>query len=138
VGNGGAIVVKDALKPMLLSDSYDNLAIFRDVSIGNISTKSICLSFKDCKQNSLYIVDTGTAFKFVYPKYEKYYVSMDVMDKYANSANKKWVISLSSGQTVQDFHILSIPKASSSIHGIEFFVGKNLDNSILFYIMNTS
>ena len=83
-------------------------------------------------------MQTGTAFSFTYPQYEKYYVSMDVTDEYANSANKKWVVSLSSGDVMQDFHVLSIPKASSSSQGIEFFVGKNLDNSILFYIMNTS
>jgi PKD repeat protein len=136
VGNGGSIVVKDALKPMLLSDSFDSLAIFRDVSIGNITTKSICLSLKDCKKDATYIIQTGTAFTFTYPRYEKYYVSMDVMDSYANSANKKWVISLQTWQIVQDFHILSIPKASSSARGIEFFVGKNLNNSILFYVMS--
>ncbi|MEI7563266.1 MAG: hypothetical protein WCJ39_06535 [bacterium] len=122
---------------MLLSDSFDNFAIFRDVSIGTIKTKTICLSIKDCKQTPSYVFHTGTAFTFTYPQYDKYYVSMDVMDEYGNSANKKRAISLSTGQ-VQDFHILSIPKASSSARGLEFFVGKNLDNSILFYIMNAS
>ena len=137
VGNGGTIVVKNALKPMLLSDSFDTTAIFRDVSIGDIKSKSICLSLKDCKQNSWYMIQTGAAFKFVYPSYDKYFVSMDVWDTYANSANKKRAISLSTG-LVGDFHILSIPKASSSSDGIEFFVGKNLNNSILFYIMTAS
>lgn len=33
VGKGGAIVVRNGLKPMLLSDSFDKFAIFRDVSI---------------------------------------------------------------------------------------------------------
>lgn len=138
IGNGWTIVVKNALKPMLLSDSFDKFVIFRDVSLWDIKTKSICLSLKDCKQTPSYMVQTGTAFTFTYPKYEKYYVSMDVTDEYANSANKKWVIPLSSGQGIQDFHILSIPKASASSQWIEFFVGKNLNNSILFYIMNTS
>jgi hypothetical protein len=30
---GGSIVVKNGLKPMLLSDTFDKMAIFRDVSL---------------------------------------------------------------------------------------------------------
>ncbi|MEI7919224.1 MAG: hypothetical protein WCH65_03315 [bacterium] len=60
---------------------------------------------------------------------------MDVTDTYANMANKKRAITLATGAAnLGDFHILSIPKVSLSSGAIDFFVGKNLDNSILFYI----
>jgi len=60
---------------------------------------------------------------------------MDVTDIYANMANKKRTLALTTGQTNEgDFHILSIPQVSISTGGIDFFVGKNLNNSILFYI----
>ncbi|MEI8091770.1 MAG: hypothetical protein WCG98_06210 [bacterium] len=123
------------MKPMLLSDAYGTFAIFRDVSIGDIANKSICLDTKNCSADSGYVVTSGMAFTFTYPDYGKYYVSFDVTDKFANSASKKWALTLLTGNTTgEDFHILSIPKVSMSSKGIDFFVGKNLDNSILFYI----
>ncbi len=135
IGVWGAIVVKNGLKPMLLSDTFDRLAIFRDVSLGSISEKNICLSVKDCKIYSWYLVTSGQAFKFVYPTLGKYFISMDVTDIYANTSDKKWTLTLTSGQAnAGDFHILSIPKVSILSGAIDFFVGKNLNNSILMYI----
>jgi hypothetical protein len=66
-----------------------------------------------------------------------------VSDKFANQASKKLALNLSSGDVTTplkpgqagDFHILAIPAPSPNQSGIiEFFVGKNLENSILYYI----
>jgi len=59
-----------------------------------------------------------------------------VSDKFANKASKKLAITLRSGDVITgDFHILAIPSPSPNQSGdIEFFVGKSLDNSILYYI----
>ena len=60
---------------------------------------------------------------------------MDVTDKYANMADKKRTLTLTTGvANAGDFHILSIPKVSITAGAIDFFVGKNLNNSILLYI----
>ncbi|MEI6672836.1 MAG: hypothetical protein WCL02_05955 [bacterium] len=60
---------------------------------------------------------------------------MNITDKYANIADKRRTLTLTTGEAnAGDFHILSIPKVSISNGSIDFFVGKNLDNSILFYI----
>jgi len=135
VGIWGNVVVKNWLKPMLLSDVFDTFAIFRDVSLGTIANKSICLDLKTCKKDSWYIMTSGDAFKFTYPDYGKYFISMDVTDNYANMANKKWTLTMTTGAAnAGDFHILSIPKVSITDGAIDFFVGKNLKNSILYYI----
>ncbi len=136
VGNGGTIVVKNWLKPMLLSDSFGKLAIFRDVSIGDIVSKSVCLNLKECTAQTWYLVTTGFMFSAVYPTYDKYYISLDVTDANANIANKKWALTLTTGDTSEPIHILSIPQASTSSQWTEFFVGKNLNNSILFYVLS--
>lgn len=135
VGVWGTIVVKNWLKPMLLSDTFEKLAIFRDVSLGTIAEKNICLSMKDCVATSWFTIITGDAFTFTYPDFTKYFVSMEVTDKYANMADKRRVLNLTTGDAnMGDFHILSIPKVSVSSGLIDFFVGKNLKNSILLYI----
>lgn len=135
VGIWGSIVVKNWIKPMLLSDTYEKLAIFRDVSLGTIADKTVCFSVKDCKNNSWFVITTGDAFTFTYPDFGKYFISMNITDKYANIADKRRTLTMVTGQAnAGDFHILSIPKVSISNGSIDFFVGKNLDNSILFYI----
>jgi len=135
VGIWGSIVVKNGLKPMLLSDTFEKLAIFRDVSLGTIAEKNICFSLKDCKNDAWFTVSSGAAFVFTYPDHGKYFVSMKVVDNYANMADKRRTLTLTTGQAnVGDFHILSIPQVSIRSGSIDFFVGKNLNNSILFYI----
>ena len=60
---------------------------------------------------------------------------MDVTDIYANMANKKRTLNLTTGiNNAGDFNILSIPKVSFDGDTINLFVGKNLNNSILYYI----
>lgn len=135
VWQAGNIIVRDSIKPMLLSDSFDRFAIFRDVSIGEIATKSICLDMKDCRAGSKYLTSTGYMFSTTYPRYDKYYISMDVSDKFANTASKKRALSLTTGQKTSAIHVLSIPQASTTSQWTEFFVGKNLNNSILFYVL---
>ncbi len=135
IGIWWSIIIKNWLKPMLLSDTFEKLAIFRDVSLGSIVNKTICLSVKDCKNDPKFTITSGDAFSFTYPDLAKYFISMSVTDKYASMAEKRWALTLTTGQAnAGDFHILSIPKVSFSSGNIEFYVGKNLNNSILFYI----
>lgn len=129
------VVVKNWLKPMLLSDTFDKVAIFRDVSLGTIATKNMCLSVVDCKKDTSYLLTEGDAFVFTYPEYGKYFVSMEVTDNYANVANKKRVLSMSTWvMNAWDFHILSIPSVSITNDVIDFYVWKNLNNTLLMYI----
>ncbi len=79
---------------MLLSDAFGTLVIFRDVSLGSISSKSLCLDLKKCRKNADFLVTTGDAFTFTYPTYGKYFVSLDVTDTYANTANKRRTLNL--------------------------------------------
>lgn len=136
VGNGGIIVVRNGLKPMLLSDSFDKLAIFRDVSIGDIANKTVCLNLTDCSPTWGHIVTSWLMFTTTYPDYGKYYISLDVTDKNANMATKKRALTLTTGEKTSELHVLSIPQSSvTSTQWMEFFVGKNLNNSILFYVL---
>lgn len=135
VGVWGTIVVKNGLKPMLLSDTFEKLVIFRDVSLGTIADKTICLNIKECKNDSWFVITTGDAFTFMYPDFGKYFISINVTDTYANIADKRRTLNLMTGTAnMTDFHILSIPKVSIANDKIDFFVGKNLNNSILLYI----
>ncbi len=126
------LVVKKWLKPRLLFNRFDKYVIARDVSLWEIVKKNICMSAVDCKADDSFLVDQGVAFDFVYPEYKKYVVQMDVEDKHANKALKRWVLDVTWETYSGNFKILSIPKVDRKWDKIEFFVWNNLDNSILY------
>ncbi len=132
VSNWGNIIVRNWLKPRLLFDSAGNLAIFRDVSLGDIAQKRICTDAKTCTDANA--ITTGSAFSYVYPGPGKYFASIDLADQHANEAKKRLVITIDTWSDTKNYQFLSIPEATITQSGIELFVGNNLDNTILFYI----
>ena len=143
-----SIVVKDALKPRLLTANAWKFVLFRDISLWQIEKSSTCLSLVDCKTNKdgywINSKDT-TYYTFEYPEYQKYFVSMDLEDEYANSVNKILAITLSGAQTdngktvnyTWDIKLLTLPEYyEKGDWTIEIFVWNNLKNSVLFYVLN--
>jgi len=143
-----SIVVKDALKPRLLTTNAWKFVLFRDISLWDIEKSSTCLSLVDCKTNKDgYRWDSKekSYYTFEYPEYQKYFVSMDLEDEYANSVNKTLALTLTWIQTdngkiknyVWDIKLLTIPEYYEKEDGtIEIFVWNNLENSVLFYVLD--
>ncbi len=141
------IIVKKWLKPRIMTENAWKLVLFRDVSLWEIEKSSSCLSLVDCKkENEWYLLDTkeSPVFSFEYPDYQKYFISIDIEDKYANQANARQTLTLtwieiSSGEYLNytwDFKLLSIPANETNEDGkLEILVGKNLDNSVAFYVL---
>ena len=143
-----SIIVKDALKPRLLYTKAWKYVLFRDVSLWPISKSTTCLSLIDCKKNnnSFIINNSWTKYYiFKYPEYDKYFISMDLEDEYANSINKRIAISIDGIQTSNwktvnytwDIKLLSIPENYEKENWtLELFVWNNLNNSVVFYVLN--
>lgn len=142
------IIVKDALKPRLLYTKAWNFVLFRDISLWEIENSTTCLSVIDCKKNDKnYTKDTKKEpnYVFRYPKYQKYLLSIDLQDEFANTISKnmdielKW-IKTDNGKTVNytwDIKLLTIPEGTEKEDWtLEIFVWNNLDNSVLFYALN--
>ncbi len=143
-----SIVVKDALKPRLLYSNAGKFVLFRDISLWEIAKSTTCLSLVDCKSNNdWYLLDTKDTnyYTFEYPEYQKYFISIDLQDEYANVINKKMAITLNGIQTdnwqiinhTWDIKLLTIPEyQEKSGWAIEIFVWNSLENSVLFYVLN--
>lgn len=142
-----AIIVKNWLKPRTMFVTAGKFVLFRDISLWEIEESTTCLSLVDCKRDiPWYLLDTSKDkyFFFEYPTYDKYYLSVNIKDKYANEASKQtalmltW-IEIASWEYVNytwDIKILSIPEFQENESGaIEIAVWKSLNNSILFYIL---
>ena len=141
------IIVKEWLKPRTMFTSAWKFVLFRDVSLWNIEKSTTCLSYVDClKDNNWYLQDTKDTknFYFEYPNFWKYYISTNLVDKYANEAKKQTALILS-GTTKADgttsnfdwyYKILSLPEYETTDNWtIEISVWKSLNNSVLFYIL---
>ncbi len=126
------IVVRNGLKPRLLYNTAWNLAIFRDVSLWNISKKEICADVKKCSDGNM--ITTWVAFDYVYPAAGRYFASIDLVDEYANEAKQRLAITIEESDNSKDFEFLSIPESTITDNTIDLFVGNNLDNTILFYV----
>jgi PKD repeat protein len=141
------IIVKKWLKPRILFENAGKFVLFRDVSLWEIEKSSTCLSFVDCKrENEWFLLDTKDlqVYNFEYPEYSKYFVSIDIEDKYANQANTKQTLILTWIETSSweyinytwDFKLLTIPSYQTDEDWlIEILVGKNLNNSVAFYVL---
>lgn len=135
VAYGENIIVKDGLKPRLLYTSLGNFAIFRDVSLWNIASRTLCLNMKNCNADTS-ITGTGVAaFSTTYDGPGKYFASLTIDDPYANEAKKITPVTITSDTTGQnDFGLLSIPEATISDDKVDIMVGNNLNNTVLFYV----
>lgn len=143
-----SIVVKDALKPRLLIANAWKFVIFRDISLWAIEKSSTCLSLIDCnKNNDGFLIDSKNMsyYTFEYPEYQKYFISMDLQDEFANTVNKRIAINLTGVKTADwkivnytwDIKLLTIPEYyEKDDWTIEIFVWNNLKNSVLFYVLN--
>ncbi len=143
-----SIVVKDALKPRLLYTKAWNTVLFRDISLWEIEKSTICLSVIECKKNNAeYIIDStkDSYFVFKYPKYQKYLLSIELQDEFANTINKNFDIEIQWIKTdndkivnyTWDIKLLTIPEGTEKGDWtIEIFVWNSLNNSVLFYALN--
>jgi len=132
VAKGENIMVKNGLKPRLLFDSADTLTLVRDISIGDIENQTICMDATACENPNYVRTQRDAGFIFTYPQAGKYVVNMDVIDKNANSAAQRRPLDIQENTNL--LNILSIPEVSTINETSEIFVGKNLENSVLFYI----
>jgi len=134
IWKGGSIIVKKWLKPRLLFNDYWKYVIFRDISLWEIKKKQTCLSLRHCKTDDDYLLQEGMAYDFEYPDFGKYAINMEISDEHANKANKNRILNLTWIQNTGLLYIQAIPEPQIKDDNIEFFVGKNLDNSILYNV----
>jgi hypothetical protein len=115
-----------------LFDSADTLTLVRDISIGDIENQTICMDATACDNPTYVRTERDAGFIFTYPEPGRYVVSMDIVDKNANSATQRRPLNIQANTDL--LNILSIPETSTINELPEIFVGKNLDNAVLFYI----
>ncbi len=139
IWNADNIIVKEWLKPWLLYETDWKYVLFRDVSIGNIDETNVCLDILQCARwnTELSIQDPEEYFSHIYDDFWKYFVSINVKDKFANEVQNRFQIELLDQKTEfqqDNISFVSIPKSTLTKDWFDIIVWNNLSNSILYYI----
>lgn len=153
------IIVKNGIKPILLYNTYKNIAIFRDMSSGILQQRQICFDTKQCalwntKYRKTHIVTiTGDAvltwwtatnitnnniFIQVYPDYGTYEVSLYLKNKYGTSVMTWLNITISenesNGRIAPGVNMITIPETTFTNGNPEIFLSSVMDNTIVMYL----
>ena len=137
------IVVKTWLRPNLVYTAIGRSVIFKDVSLGNVIEREICLDKEQCEKWNQRYIDTTLkkSFKVTYPKSWTYTVTIKEKDNNGNEAYVEQQVTVKDQTTltpVDDWiFLVSLPKASFDNWTPSIFLWKQLDNEVMFYIKAT-
>ena len=138
------IVVKTWLRPDLAYTAIGRSVIFKDISLGNIIEREICLDKEQCeKWNQRYINKTlDTTFKVTYPKSWTYTVTIKEKDNNGNEAQKNIKVTVTDKTTLQPIDdwvfLVTLPETDFENWVPSIFLPKQLNNQVMFYVKATS
>lgn len=135
VGNAEPIAVQKSLTPLLVTSMYDKYVLIKDLSMGEIETRELCMDTKLCATLSGSIVRDQTTVLYTYPDYGTYLAKLTVLDTFGNSQSKRATLELTPPTTGQ-LSLMSIPQALPISSGAyEIAVGKALNNEVTLYMV---
>lgn len=140
MGESAPLVIKNGIKPALIATALGTQVLFKDVSLGEIIERSICLDTKECENNNPRYLNTtlDKTFKVQYPAPGEYTVTIKAKDKNGNEASSSLKLNLESKglrkPLTSGLFLISLPEVQENEGQLpEIFVGKQLNNEVLFY-----
>lgn len=129
------ITVIKSVSPRLLYNTFDKIALVRDISLGDIEEKSICMNLQACLGTGEAPIFTGDIFVYTYPDYGEYITRFQLIDAYGNEIEKKDRLTM---REETGFALLSIPEAILGSQGwYEITIGNALQNTVALYPVDT-
>lgn len=156
------ILVKNWIKPILLSNSYGNTVIFRDMSVGALQQRQVCFETDECdiwntKFRKTHIVTVtednfdltwwtktsikeNDSFLWKYSDYGVHKVSLYLKNKYWIEVQKIYNIETSKNtnnwKIANWVNMITIPEMSFTNANPEVFLTKDMNSTLLMYINN--
>jgi hypothetical protein len=93
------------------------------------------MDLKKCRKDKSYVIKDKDNFIFKYQEYGKKVIYLSVKDKYGDTDSKKEVINVEKSPVKKQ--IMSVPKLDIDNGQKTIYVGKNLNNSVLYYLIDT-
>ncbi len=154
----GVIRVKNWVKPILLSNSYKNVVIFRDLSLWTFVERQICFDTAQCnlwnnKYKRTHIVATdldtltwGTktditkTIKFIqkYPEYGNHNVSLYLKSIYWIEVSTWFTVktseNVSNWRIAPGVNLITIPETTFNNGNPEIFLSSAMNNKLVLYL----
>lgn len=141
MGESAPVVVKNGIKPALIYTTLGTTVLFKDVSLWEIIEREICLDTKECEKGNPAYRNTALdkTFKVQYPKSWSYTATIKVKDKNGNEATNTIKVEIPETRKATPLapgmFLISLPEAQFNDANLpEIFVGKQLNNEVLFYL----
>ena len=157
IWEGNLVIVKNGIKPILTFNTIGNIAIFRDLSVGNIVYRQICFDKQECAVGNNQYKKThlapGTSdltfsqstpitenrvFIQKYPTLGTHGATIHLKSSQGIEVNNEYQVTLSNNYTnwriTSGINLITIPETSFNNSTPEIYVAKTIENSILFYV----
>jgi len=152
------IRVKNWVKPILLSNSYKNTVIFRDLSVGTFIERQLCFDKEQCnlwnnKYKRTHIVsewldklnwqtetDITKNIWFIqrYPEYGNHNISLYLKSIYWIEVSTWFIVKTSENLTnwriAQGVNLITIPETTFNNNNPEIFLSSVMNNTLLLYL----
>lgn len=126
------ITVVKAVTPRLVYSTHDKLVLVRDLSIGDVEEKTICMNQRNCSGSGNQELFTGDVFLYRYPEYGEYMTRLRVIDAYGNELQKEDKLTI---QAESWFALLSVPEVVKTTSGAyEVSLWWWLENTLHLYL----
>lgn len=111
--------------------------LFRDVSIGDIERREFCVDFPACKDDLSLMIYDQESFAHTYASPGKYFTRLEVRDSFGNKAIAVAPPTVVDSSSSVNTPFVSLPESilTGATHLID--IGKQLDNTITFYVRDT-
>ena len=154
------VIVRNWIKPILLTNSCGNTVIFRDMSVGIMQQRQICFETSECeawntKFRRTHISTTdpngltwwtetsitqNDSFVWKYDNYWEHDVSIYLKNKYWIEVQTWFVVRTSSDTSnwriAPWINMITIPETTVNNSNLEIFLSKVMNNTLLMYINN--
>ncbi len=129
------ISIQKSLSPILETSSFDKYVLVKDLSVGEIETRELCMDTRMCATVTGAVIRDETTILYTYPEYGTYLAKLTVLDTFGNSQSKRATLELTPPATGQ-VGLLSIPQPIAVDSGVyEISVGRALDYEVTMYVV---
>ncbi len=133
------LIVKNGLKPLVITEQYNNYLLYWDLSYWDIDKKELCFDMRKCRKKDSYYKITEDKYGLItYATTGSKQMFFYFEDKYWNTEKERNKINIDTISTGDDIKFMSIPRAEEEGDSYKLDVWWALETSFLLYFQDYS
>jgi PKD repeat protein len=130
------INVEQGLKTDFLYTIVDKTIIIKNTSIWAIKSLTRCMDMTKCLTDNSYVIEQSDYHHFTYQDYGRYVIKLEARDEYGNMQTERKIVTIQASPDIQNGQtvVKTIPEGTKKGNNLELTVGKQLKNTVIFYV----